>query len=116
MLAQIDQLVTLSDVDLSEAVSLSEAPRRWLPRSRTGNHVHPSVLGRWSEVGIKAPNGERVFLATFKCGGSRLVTRAAVDAFVAALNPDSRKSAQEDKSSANRRASEACMALEKLGA
>ncbi len=100
--------------ELQKAACLSHAARLWLPRSRTGNATHPSVLTRWSDKGINV-NGRRVYLHTWRVGGTRMTTRAAVEQFLAALNADSPATREDCEDDMSRRAGEACLALEKLG-
>jgi hypothetical protein len=100
---------------LRDAACLSHAARRWLPPARTGNPTHPSVLSRWSDRGVRAANGERVYLHTWRVGGQRMTTQAAVEEFLAALNDGTPTSQSEDDESLTQRGREASVALEKLG-
>jgi len=100
---------------LKQALNFSHAAREWLPHSRSGRPVHPSVLGRWADRGIVV-NGQRVYLDTWRVGGQRMTTQDAVEKFLAALNSGSQTSNQEDKTASDRRSREAGQALERLGA
>ncbi len=100
--------------DLRNAVCLSQAARMWFPKSRTGNWTHPSVLSRWSDRGVLDPNGNRVYLKTWRAGGQRVLTQASAEAFLAALNPGKSVSDVNNDDTA-RRGREAGEALEKLG-
>lgn len=71
--------------EIKNALCLSHAAREWLPPARTGRPAHPSVLSRWSDRGILV-NGQRVFLRTWRCGGQRITTQAAIEEFLTALN------------------------------
>lgn len=101
--------------EVQNAACLSHAARQWLPMARTGKPVHPSVLSRWSDRGVLAANGQRVYLETWRVGGQRMTTQAAVEAFLSALNSDSESSRRTAASDATRRGLEAGAALEKLG-
>ncbi|WP_373651617.1 DUF1580 domain-containing protein [Schlesneria sp. DSM 10557] len=101
--------------NIQQAATLSHAARNWLPPARTGNPVHPSVLTRWSDRGIVARSGERIFLHTWRVGGQRMVTQAAIEEFLEALNAGSPASDDLDDDSVSRRAHEASSALERLG-
>ncbi|MDB5344294.1 MAG: hypothetical protein JWP89_2671 [Schlesneria sp.] len=98
---------------LQDAACLSHAARLWLPKARSGKPVHPSVLSRWSDRGVLAPNGERVYLQTWRVGGQRQTTQAAVEVFLGALNTEA--VARESSNAASRRSQESAAALEKLG-
>ena len=50
--------------------------------------VDRSTVGRWVRRGVLAPDGGRVRLAAKRLGGRLVVTREALEAFLAALNPD----------------------------
>lgn len=101
--------------ELQQAACLSHAARQWLPMARTGKPVHPSVLSRWSDRGVLAANGQRVYLETWRFGGQRVTTRTAVETFLSALNPGSATARQQNDAEASRRSEEAGAALEKLG-
>ena len=101
--------------NLRKAACLSHAARQWLPMARTGKPAHPSVLSRWSDRGVLAANGQRVYLETWRVGGQRMTTQAAIEAFLSALNADSETARQDAESNATRRSIEAGAALEKLG-
>lgn len=72
--------------ELQNAVSLSDAARRWLPPSKRGTPVHQSVLARWADRGIIGPDGVRVYLETWRVGGQRKTSQAAIESFLTALN------------------------------
>ena len=101
--------------EIQKAACLSHAARLWLPPARTGNPLHPSVLARWSDRGILV-NGARIFLHTWRVGGQRMTTQAAVEEFIAALNAGSPTAEADNENDMASRANQACMALEKLGA
>jgi hypothetical protein len=50
--------------------------------------VDRSTIRRWAARGLRTPDGRRVRLAAERLGGRLVVTREALDAFLAALNPD----------------------------
>lgn len=101
--------------ELQDAACLSHAARMWLPKSRSGKPVHPSVLSRWSDRGVIAKNGQRVYLETWRVGGQRHTSQAAVEAFLVALNADSSTTVKESEAASSRRSIESGAALEKLG-
>ena len=101
--------------DITQAACLSHAARQWLPPARSGNPVHPSVLTRWSDRGIIAADGTRVYLHTWRVGGQRMTTQAAIEGFLAALNAGTHTSDDLDGAAMERRSHEACTALERLG-
>lgn len=101
--------------ELHEAQCLSHAARLWLPKARSGKPVHPSVLSRWSDRGVLARNGERVYLETWRVGGQRQTTQAAIETFLTALNSTTATVAQESEAASSRRSRESGTALEKLG-
>ena len=49
--------------------------------------VDRSTVGRWVRRGVLAPDGRRVYLRARRLGGRLVVTREALDNFLAALNP-----------------------------
>jgi hypothetical protein len=49
--------------------------------------VDRSTVGRWVRRGVLASNGCRVYLRARRLGGRLVVTREALEAFLAALNP-----------------------------
>ena len=101
--------------ELQGASCLAHAARNWLPKSRTGNDTHPSVLTRWSDRGVIAANGERVYLQTWRVGGQRMTTQIAIETFLAALNAGAPSGQQASEADAARKSSAAGNALEKLG-
>ena len=98
---------------LKDAACLSQAARKWLPPGKNGNATHPSVLTRWSDRGINA-NGVRVFLKTWRVGGQRMTSQAAIEEFLAALNAGTPTAQQQGIDDAAMRSNEANTALEKL--
>jgi hypothetical protein len=101
--------------ELKDAACLTHAARRWLPPSRTGKPAHTSVLTRWADRGIRARNGERVYLKTWRVGGQRMTTQAAIEEFLLALNAGTLAAQEHADADFARRAKEAGAALEKLG-
>lgn len=97
-------------VELKDAACLTHAARRWLPPSRTGKPVHSSVLHRWAEKGIRG-----IRLQTWRVGGQRMTTQAALEEFLQKLNADSPAAEREIDTEVARRAKEAGAALERLG-
>lgn len=100
--------------ELKNAACLSHAARRWLPPSRTGRPVHPSVLSRWADKGIVV-GGKRIHLKVFRVGGQRMTTESAIAEFLAALNAGNPASEADHDADATRRVKEASRALEALG-
>ena len=84
---------------------------------------HPSVqsIGRWMLFGILAADGKRVKLASIKIGGRRMVSRSAIDEFIAAINQpprglsDARATGTAIKDESTIRAKQAGHALDGLG-
>lgn len=61
--------------------TLAQAAKRFLPK-RGGRTVSPTTLWRWSKKGVKAPDGSRIKLAVWNCGGSTYTTREACTEFI----------------------------------
>ena len=99
---------------LTDALPLSTALREWFPVGRLGKAVHLSTGIRWIHAGVLSPSGKRVYLRAFKIGGQTYVRREDAEAFVAALNPELPVN-DDSPADVERRANEACDALEKLG-
>ena len=84
---------------------------------------HPSVqsIWRWILLGILAADGKRVKLASVKVGGRRLVSRSAIDEFIAAINKergglsDAQAAGSATKDESAIRAKQAGHALDGLG-
>ena len=108
-----------SDRDLS---SLDDSNHRIaeLPAVIPGR---PSVqsIWRWILLGILAADGKRVKLASLKIGGRRVVSRSAIDEFIAAINQpprglsDARATGTTIKDESTIRAKQAGHALDGLG-
>jgi hypothetical protein len=101
--------------ELKDAACLSHAARRWLPPSKTGKPVHTSVLMRWADRGIVGPGGERIYLSTWRCGGQRMTSQAAIEEFLLALNAGSPAAKSDADADLARRAAAASKALQDLG-
>lgn len=101
--------------ELKDAACLSHAARRWLPPSRTGKPAHTSVLMRWADRGIRGGNGERVYLKTWRVGGQRMTSQAAIEEFLQALNAGAPAAKTDADADLKRRAKEASQALQAFG-
>jgi Protein of unknown function (DUF1580) len=64
-----------------QLVPLSEAARKFLP-GRNGKPVSPTTLWRWSQKGVKAPDGSRIKLEVWHCGNSTYTTEKACADFI----------------------------------
>lgn len=100
---------------IKNAKCLAHAARDWLPTGRNGNAMHPSVLTRWGDRGILV-NGKRVFLETWRVGGQRVTTQAAVETFLSLLNENTPSEERRVADDSARRAKQAGKALEAIGA
>lgn len=106
--------MTITD-ELQDAVSFSRAAQ-WLPPSRSGRPVHPSVLARWADVGVKrGRDGDRVYLDAWRVGGTRKTNRDAVERFLQALNQDTPRTSPLEPDDQQRRAEAACELLKAHG-
>lgn len=76
----------------------------------------PSVatVWRWILKGVRGPNGEKLRLESFKCGGRRFVSCEAIERFIAAGQATPNPAVVRAESA--HRAEAASKALEKLGA
>ena len=60
--------------------------RQYVPKaSRTGNPIHPSVIGRWIKRGLRAGDGTTVHLGSLKVGATLCSSREALERFFAEL-------------------------------
>lgn len=87
----------------ADAIPLTKAPD-FIP-----GRPNISTCWRWATHGVRG-----VKLATVIIGGRRFVTMAALEEFLSRLNADT-GAAEESPTDVERRANEACDALEKLG-
>jgi hypothetical protein len=69
----------------TDLLTLAQAAKRFpSPRSK-GGYVSLPSLSRWCRSGIRGPNGNRVRLASIRCGGARYIPSSAIAEFLAAL-------------------------------
>ena len=64
-----------------ELFTLSDAAKELLPQPK-GRPVSPTTLWRWSQKGVKAPDGSRIKLQVWHCGGATYTTRDACTEFI----------------------------------
>jgi hypothetical protein len=107
----------MNDVDdpflsISQIVAL-------LPPGRGTSRVHPSAVIRWIRAGVRGPGGQHVKLRAVRCGSRWILKRSWLDAFQAALTPETDESefgpAPRTPSARQRAAERAGRELEKLG-
>jgi len=72
---------------------LSQAAKRFLPK-RNGRTASPTTLWRWSKKGLRMPDGTRIKLQVWHCGGSIYTTATACREFIESQTK-ARQSAKE---------------------
>src|SRR5438270_2229 len=67
---------------------LAEAARELFPPSRGGRPLHPNTVVRFANPGAQARDGSRIRLQLTRLPGRWVVTREAVESFLAAVTRD----------------------------
>src|SRR5262245_703273 len=83
-----DSPSVLREIAGGVGISLAQAARL-LPPSRSGRPVNPATVWRWALDGVRTTDGRRVRLEVARLGCRWLTSKAALERFLAAQQPQS---------------------------